>query len=241
MTEGEILNTLIDLQKADNAVLAVEKEGRMIDAEIEEKKKRIEEFKAEFNEKKARLDEFKRKKAALDLEIKSREADILKKEGQGASIKTNDAFKALQDEIARDKDEIRKTEDKILGIEEEEEEVKIWIKEQEGLFKKEEERLGAEIKTLEAQKAEKNSGIAALAAEREKKAAVVDKQWFEKYEKIRKAKGGVAVASVTRDARGDGSCDGCRMAIRAQMVIKLRKRQNIEYCANCARILYVPE
>jgi len=241
MTEGEILNTLIDLQKADNAILAVEKEIRHIDAEIEVKKQRIEEHKAVYNEKKARLDECKKKKAAFDLDIKTIQADIQKKEAQGATIKTNASFKALQDEIARDKDEIRKTEDRILGIDEEEEEVKVWLKEQEALFKKEEEIINAEIKVIQSEKAAKEAGIAGLTSAREEKAATVDKLWLERYEKIRKAKNGVAVASVSRDARGDGSCDGCRMAIRAQMVSKLKKRLAIESCSNCARILYVPE
>lgn len=241
MTEGEILNTLIDLQNADNAILAVEKEIRHIDAEIEAKKQRIEEHKAVYNEKKARLDDCKKKKAVFDLDIKTIEADIKKKEGQGESIKTNASFKALQDEIARGRDEIRKIEDRILGIDEEEEEVKVWLKEQEALFKKEEEIINSEIKVIQAEKEAKEAGIAGLAAARQEKAASVDKVWLEKYEKIRKAKGGVAVASVTRDARGDGSCDGCRMAIRANMVSKLKKKAAIEYCSNCARILYVPE
>ncbi len=55
------------------------------------------------------------------------------------------------------------------------------------------------------------------------------------YQRIRKARGGRAVAMVRRNA-----CTGCFHAVPHQKVVELRKQESIITCENCGRIL-VPD
>lgn len=54
------------------------------------------------------------------------------------------------------------------------------------------------------------------------------------YERLRKVKGGRAVAAVK-----DGLCEGCRMNPPSSQVQRARSGKELEFCNNCGRILHV--
>jgi predicted nucleic acid-binding Zn-ribbon protein len=56
------------------------------------------------------------------------------------------------------------------------------------------------------------------------------------YERIRKAKGGLAVVPVKRNA-----CGGCYNAVPPQKVLELRRNNKIYTCEHCGRILVSDE
>ncbi|HRU39139.1 MAG TPA: C4-type zinc ribbon domain-containing protein [Candidatus Goldiibacteriota bacterium] len=236
-----IIGNLVSLQEADNGIMAVEAEKEELLRGIEGMKERISQYKAEFDAKKKKLDEARKAKAMVEMEIKSKESDIKKKEEQSAMIKTNEAYKALQEEVGAIRREIKSLEEKELQIMEEEDLAHKWLKEQEVLLKKQEEEIAGEIKKFEAAIAEKEASMAGKKKIREEKAASVNRQWYEKYERIRKNKGGLALAEVILDNKNNGVCGGCKMAVRAQKVIELKKKKEIFICENCARIMYVRE
>ena len=55
-----------------------------------------------------------------------------------------------------------------------------------------------------------------------------------KYERIRKAKQGVAVVPINKS-----SCGGCFNQVPPQIIIELRKKDMIRTCEYCGRILFV--
>jgi predicted nucleic acid-binding Zn-ribbon protein len=241
MKDAEILDTLVELQKVDTKIQNIEKEKAKITEQVATYQAELEVHKAAFAEKKARLNEFKKRKAEIDLKIKAINDDVAKKESQTSQIKTNEAFKAIQSEIQTAKDAVRRYESQLLEVMEEEEEVQKWVKEQEIVLKREDERTNLDIANVAGEIKIKDDEIAVIRIERDAKAILVDKTWLGRYEKIRANKGGLAVAAVTRDARGDGSCSGCRMSVTAQMVIQLKKKLEIQTCPNCARIWYADD
>jgi predicted nucleic acid-binding Zn-ribbon protein len=54
------------------------------------------------------------------------------------------------------------------------------------------------------------------------------------YEKILKARGGLAIAAVSNGA----FCGGCRVSIRPQAIQELRQARQLMLCENCGRYLY---
>ena len=139
------------------------------------------------------------------------------------------------------KKSIQAYEDEILQFMEEEEETFKWIKEQEVEMKKEEETINAEIKGVE-ENIRKNEGeIEEKKKVRDGEAAKVDKTWYERYERIRNNKGGLALAQLITDDKGNGLCGGCKMSIRPQAVIEVRKKTTMHTCDSCARIWYVED
>jgi len=75
-----------------------------------------------------------------------------------------------------------------------------------------------------------------LRHEREKLVVRIDRGDLATYERIRKAKGGLAVVPVRRNA-----CGGCYNAVPPQKVLELRKNNRIYTCEHCGRILVSDE
>jgi predicted nucleic acid-binding Zn-ribbon protein len=238
MKESEILQTLVELQKVDRAILDVEHEKTTLREEIKGFKDRIAAKRAEAASKKSKFEETRKKRVSIEMEIKTKEAEIKTKNGQSVGIKTNEAFKALQREIDTIKSDIRKLEDAIIVFMEDEEAASAFFKKQEKEDKEEENVLLGRVKELEEQEKTRDSVIAGYMEKRGGVAAAVDKNWYEKYERIRKNKG-LALAAIIENGDGSGACGGCKFTVRPQTVIELRKNTAIRTCENCARIWYL--
>ncbi|HDT15603.1 MAG TPA: hypothetical protein ENN55_05270 [Firmicutes bacterium] len=239
--EGEILRQLWDVQKVDTKILEAERDKERIAEAINEKKEAIKAMKNEFEDKKNKLTETRVKKKEIDTDIKSKEDEITKKDSQSSQITTNEAYKAIRDEMDRLRQDIKKLEEKALEFMEEEEEFFSWIKEQEKTMKVQEKEVEGLIKKLQAEMDEKDRLIKTYGEERSEAASKIDKNWYERYERIRINKKDVAVAKLRVEKNGEGVCTGCKMAVRAQAVIEVRKNNKIWTCDNCARIWYVEE
>ncbi len=235
----KILSELIELQKIDTVILNFQNEKLELEAKIKENEEKIINNKLEFENKKKKLDEAKKKRNLLEIEIKSKEQDIKKKDEQTALIKTNEAYKALQEEIGAIKKDIEILEEQILKIMEEEEATNKWLKEQEKIMKEEEGKINQIISDYRKKIQEKDEMISRENVKREESAKKVNKNWYERYERIRKNKGGLALAQVEIQKSGNGICGGCKMAVRAQAIIDIKKGLEIITCENCARIWYI--
>ena len=78
------------------------------------------------------------------------------------------------------------------------------------------------------------SALSSLRADRDSRARELPRPLLADYEKILKARSGIAVASVSSSA----VCGGCRMAIRPQAIQELKAAQAPMLCENCGRYLY---
>ncbi len=89
-----------------------------------------------------------------------------------------------------------------------------------------EKALGQKIAQIEAQQQELNN-------RREKLVAQLQGPLLSAYERIRRAKGGLAVVPVSR-----GACGGCFSQIPPQRVLEIRAGDRIFTCEVCGRYLY---
>lgn len=239
MTEQEILLQMVALQKVDTEIQETEKTKDEFRLEIERLQAKINVLREDFAAKKTQGDALKKQKAAIDLEIKSKESEIKKKQEQTSMVKSNDAYKALQNEIDAMQKAITDFEDRQLEIMSEEEMLVKALKDGDRELKQEEASINLQVKENESKIAAIDASIGEKSARREAAAATVNKNWYERYERIRKNKGGMAVAELYVDNKGNGQCGGCRMSVRAQAVIEVMKNNTIHICENCARMWYV--
>ncbi len=93
----------------------------------------------------------------------------------------------------------------------------------------------------EVQQGELNRRVAELRAEqseyekqRELLAARFDPATLQRYETLRKSKGGRAVAKVERDL-----CQGCRMSLPTQLRQRVKSGRQAVNCSSCGRMLFV--
>jgi predicted nucleic acid-binding Zn-ribbon protein len=91
----------------------------------------------------------------------------------------------------------------------------------------------------QSRQAELNQRLKSLAAEgetvdaqRSKLAAALDVSAVQRYEALRRAKGGLAVAKVVR-----GLCQACRMSLPTQLQQRVRSGRQTVLCSSCGRML----
>jgi predicted nucleic acid-binding Zn-ribbon protein len=75
-----------------------------------------------------------------------------------------------------------------------------------------------------------------LLARRKEIEAALSANVLDLYERIRKARRGVAIAEVR-----DGFCTACHFALRPQLYNEVRAQESLLTCENCSRILYYVE
>jgi len=229
---------LIELQRVDHQIAVLR-------AELEAFPKRIREAETKLGGARADVASAKEAHAQIIAERKKFEFDVQqwkdrarKYRDQSGAVKTNEAFKALQHEIANAEAEVAKAEDRQLEVMMAAEETERRVKITESRLKEAEQAVAAERKEIQAQGTEKKKQLETATAEREKIIAPVPEDLRELYARIAKRHNGTAMA----EAR-DGQCRGCGMRVLPHILQELATETNEEVyrCESCGLILYTLE
>jgi len=172
----------------------------------------------------------------LEGEVGALEAKISKYREQMMSVKTNEEYKALQKEIEHAQNGIRGVEDEILNLMVEAENAQLEIRTGEVRLKEDQQNVNGERKQLEAENQRDISALEAYIKERREIESSVSADLMPRYERVRKARGGIAVAAAR-----DSVCEVCQVRIRPQVFQNIRRNDQIIACDACQRILYDPE
>src|SRR5258708_15810811 len=226
---------LVELQRVDHQIAAVR-------AELEAFPKRVREAESKLSSARADVASAKESHVQIIAERKKFEFEgqqwkdrARKYRDQSGAVKTNEAFKALQHEIATAEAEVAKADDRQLEVMMAAEEVERRVKIAESRLKEAEQAVAAERKEIQAQSAEKKKQLDAATAEREKIIAPVPEDLRVLYARIAKRHNGTAMA----EAR-DGQCRGCGMRVLPHIIQGLRLETNEEgfRCESCGLIRY---
>jgi uncharacterized protein len=229
---------LIELQRVDHQIAGLR-------AELDTFPKRIREADAKLNGARAGVAAAKEAHTTSQKERKKFELDVeqwkdraRKYRDQSGAVKTNEAYKALQHEIANAEAEIAKAEDRQLGVMMAGEEAERRIKAAEAILKEAEREIAADRKEIESQQTEKKKLLETALAEREGAVAFVPEDLRDLYARIAKRHNGAALA----EARNE-QCRGCGMRILPHIIQQLRQEANEEVyrCETCGLILYTLE
>jgi predicted nucleic acid-binding Zn-ribbon protein len=229
---------LIELQRVDHLIGAVR-------AEIEKFPKRVKEADAKLSGARAAVAAAKEGLVSSQKERKKFELDVQqwkdrakKYRDQSGAVKTNEAYKALQHEIANAEAEVAKAEDAQLEVMMAGEEAERRVRHAEANLKEDETAVTKEKKEIEALQAEKKKLLESLIAERERALAPIPEDLRELYARIAKRHNGSGLA----EAR-DGQCRGCGMRVLPHTLQELRRDPNEEIyrCESCGLILYTLE
>lgn len=176
-----------------------------------------------------------RKKYELDVEQWREKGK--KYRDQSYEVKTNDAFRALQHEIANAEAELARAEDRLLERMVSGEEFDRQIKAGELALKEAEAVAAGERAILETERAEVQSKLSAAEGERKTVVAGIPESLLAEYQRISKHRHG-ALAEVR-----DEMCMKCGVRVRPHIYQILRRPDNEEnyLCESCGRILYYAE
>lgn len=176
----------------------------------------------------------------LDLDVKSREADIAKLRASLQLTKTNKEYSALLTQLNTIKADSGKVEERVLTLLTQIDAKKKTLAEIDVLRAAEVARLEEIRATVRDAEAASKSRLDALMAEREKAATSVPPRALDLFNRISQKNDGTAMARVARThpKRSEYACDGCNMSINIEQVNAILSRDEAITCNNCGCILY---
>ena len=228
------LATLWEVQGFDIRLAACDRElARVpgvldgIDGEIEAARSHVQEVEEEL-----------RRTAAehrhAETELEEAEASLDKYGDQLLGARSNEEYKGLQQQISNTRTRIGTIEDRILVLMERADDLETKLADRKRTF-------GERSAVLEAQKTEIRSTARDQETQRDRlrrqraaSFARLSEEVAARYERIRRARQGIAVAPV-RDDR----CSACNMRLRPQLVEEIHAGHSIHACEPCGCILFI--
>lgn len=192
----------------------------------------------------AERDEIRREQMkvdALDLEIKSRSAQISKVREQLNAARTNKEYAALLSQLNTEKADLSRVETTALELmgKLETRRAELAQREQAG---------GSDAARLEQLRAEleqaRQSFAERLAALNQRRAAAAGRlppEALNVFNRVSERYDGEAMARLSRanPRRDDYVCEGCNMSVSAERANALLTRDEVQTCKNCGRILFI--
>lgn len=228
------LKLVIRLQEIDNRLRDLAREIAALPKHTAEIEKKLVAHERKLEADRAALAANQKDRKKCDSDIQVQDQKISKLKDQMLQAKTNDQYRAFQNEIDFCQNEIRKAEDRILELMNESEPLDKNVKTAEAALKAEKSHVEAEKAQARERTAIDQKAADELNAERAAMVAQVTPAVYRNYERVRKGRGGVAVAEAV-----DGRCTACNMVIRLQFAQDLKRGEQIMSCESCQRILYI--
>lgn len=226
---------LVELQRVDQTVAALR-------ADLDTLPRRLKEADAKLNGARAAVAAAKeahthaltqRKKLELDMEQWKERAK--KYRAQSSSVKTNEAYKALQQEITHAEAEASQGEDRVLEQMMALEEVEGRVKRADADLREADQGVAADKRQIQAQYVEQKKKLDAALAEHAEIEGKISEELRELYARIARKHPG----SVMAEARGE-QCRGCGMRVlpHTLQLLKSEADEEVFRCEGCGRILY---
>jgi predicted nucleic acid-binding Zn-ribbon protein len=228
------LQTLIELQEYDSRIAKLDAEAARLPKQIEALQQALRDAGRAVEMLKTRFDTGRKDLRTKEKDLEVAAAKRTKAEGRLWEVKTNKEYSAVLLEIEEIKQEKAKTEEEILGLMETQERLTADVREAEGRLKAREEQAREDEAKVRKKLADVEAELAGLRAERQSRAKNLPPALLSSYERISKARGGVAVAAVTSAQ----VCGACRVTIRPQAMQELRTTGDLMPCESCGRYLY---
>jgi len=229
---------MIELQRVDHLIAGLRSDLDAFPKRLREADAKLNGARAAVATAKDVLAKSQKERKKFELDVQQWKDRAQKYRDQSGAVKTNEAYKALQHEIANAEAEVAKAEDAELEVMMAVDDAERRVRSAEAQLREDEQAVSKEKKEIDGLQAEKNTKLAGLQAERERALAPVPQDLRDLYERIAKRHHGAALA----EAR-DGQCRGCGMRVLPHTLQELRRDPNEEIyrCESCGMILYTLE
>ena len=227
------ISLAVRLQEIDNRIAELTREVSSLPRHIAEIERKLESHERKLEADRAAVSANQKERKSLDGDIQIQQQKISKLKDQMLQAKTNEQYRAFQHEIEYCEKEIRRCEDRTLDLMGESEPLERNVKAAETALKQEKAQVETEKQQTRERTAVDQRELDQLTTERRGIASQINPTVLAAYERVRKLRGGVAVAEAV-----DGRCSKCHMALRLQFFQDLKRGQQIMHCESCSRILY---
>ncbi|MEM1025506.1 MAG: C4-type zinc ribbon domain-containing protein [Myxococcota bacterium] len=223
---------LHQLQRIDSEAQQMIESAESIPAQIQELEHQLEVTRSELGKMNSEADELRKEQDELEGQVAEESAKHDKWKRRLNDIKSPREYQALSRELEMGERQVHNQEDRVLEIAQDLEDKDSAIEAKEEELRDQESRVRLELDTLRKTESEYRAEATARSEGRPAVAEKLPARILKKYEQLRQARSGLAVAVVK-----EGTCTGCQMKLRPQLVITLMRGDSLEFCTNCNRML----
>jgi predicted nucleic acid-binding Zn-ribbon protein len=224
---------VLKLQSLDTRISELDKEVADLPKHIAQIEKALESHLRRLESDRAALAANQKDRRKFEGDIQVQQQKISKLRDQMLQVKTNEQYRAFQNEITYCEEEIRKAEDRILDLMGESEPLEANLKKAETALAEEKKQVESEKQRARERTAVDQKQLDQLKSERKALVAQLKPELHSLYQRIRKKWRGSVIAEVQ-----DGRCTGCNIALRPQFFQDVRKGDQVLQCESCGRIVY---
>lgn len=238
---GAALDALRELQEIEHQIVDVKRQLRKKERVVEGQQKRMATLEKQIAADRAELNRLQVAFQQLDLDVKSRSANIQKSREQLNSVKTNKEYAAVLAQLNNDKADVTQIEQQALEKMQEIEAKQAEVKEKEDQLAAAEGRR-AELQDQADQTKQSYAGkLGELQRERDDLARNVSKETLMLFDRLSERFDGEVLATCdrTHPRRDEYICGGCYLSLTAEVANTLMSRDDIVTCKNCGRILVI--
>lgn len=245
------LEYLISLQKIDNELLEINQMKGDLPQIVENLEKTIKSL-----EQKLEADQTREKEIILEIknlegQIEDNKEHLKRYQDQLYLVTSNKEYDALTSEIDTVRQNIDAAEYKILELNEEIQTLKEAIKSTELTLVDKRQDIEQRREQLDKTNKKTDDVHSKLMARREKILKLIPLRYIREYDRIAKAKDGVAIVPIHQvfdektDKKGNieyypaqVSCGGCHKIVPPQKIVEIRAGASLNRCEFCGRLLY---
>ncbi len=230
------LKTLYELQLIDDQLDELEELRGDLPNAVEALENKIKNLKDEISEKEKERKESLKKREDNEEEVEKLKTSQQKFKAQLYQVRNNKEYDALTKEIDHTEEQVNKLEAENTSLEDLSQKLSVEVEE----ITPQLEELNNELKVKQADLKEivktNEKEESKLKVQRESVVAKIKKPDYSAYMRIRKAKKGIAVATIRRSA-----CSGCHNIVPSQRQLEIRRNNRLFFCEYCGRILVSQE
>lgn len=232
------MQKLVELQALDLRLADLHRQIEAFPGRLAEIDRRVAAARDSVSHATQRVADLHKGRKKLELDVEDWREKIKRYKDQLYQVKTNEAYKALQEEIRNAEAEMAGAEDRLLEQMVADEEADHQVKEVRRALAEAETAAGKEKEELTAVKAAVEKEYAEVEAAEKAHVAELPEEIVDHYRRIARRHGGVALAAAREEC-----CSMCSVRIRPHVMQLLRQAENSElfHCETCTRILYFEE
>jgi predicted nucleic acid-binding Zn-ribbon protein len=233
-----LIQKLIELQAVDLRAADLRKQIDAFPQQISRIDQSLKGARDAVAQAKQRVTDLQKDRKKLELDVEDWRGKIKKYKDQIYQVKSNEAYKALQEEIRNAEAEMGRIEDRLLEEMVGAEDADRAVKEAERLLAEAEAKARTDREQVMGEKAGVEKELAEVEAVSKARLSELPGDLVDHYQRIARKHEGIALAAVREEA-----CSMCSVRIRPHVMQQLRQPENpdIFHCETCTRILYYVE
>lgn len=229
------LQNLIRLQELELALSSLNEKVGQTPGQISLLESELEEYQRQVDEAKEAIENSGKVRRQLEAEVEALKTKLVHYEDQLMQVRTNTEYQAMLQEISFAKERIEAKEDEILTQMMDTDEKELVLQEASGKLVKKKGEIETRKRELETFLQRSESDLGALEEQVGQVRGMITREQLARYSRIASARKGLALAPVV-----GGTCQGCHVRLRPQLMAEVKLNRQVRVCENCSRILYVP-